>query len=179
MDNFKGSFRPDIKTKKALVSALKTDFLGMEPDDIVNEVMSPEEYEFINSKLTHRRVDKVMSTDPLDLPALATEGGVKLNGHECDVLFWEDGDETMVRWLNKDLLEIHIEANQHLNRMMKNVHEKSEMIVQGKHHIHNLLNKVSRLQNIDFEDTDEEKDENELNDLFRQINEQTDEVEEY
>ena len=74
VDNFKGSFRPDIKTKKALVSALKTDFLGMEPDDIVNEVMSPEEYEFINSKLAHRHVDKVMSTDPLDLPALATEG---------------------------------------------------------------------------------------------------------
>ena len=85
----------------------------------------------------------------------------------------------MVRWLNKDLLEIHIEANQHLNRMMKNVHEKSEMIVQGKHHIHNLLNKVSKLRIMDFEDTDEEKYENEMNDLFGQINEQTDEVEEY
>ena len=47
----------------------------MEPDNVVNEVMPPPEYGFISSKLAHRHVNKVMSTDSLDLPALATEGG--------------------------------------------------------------------------------------------------------
>lgn len=61
----------------------------------------------------------------------------------------------MIRMLNKNILEMHIEANSGLNSLMKKIHESTVAIDCADKHGEVLLNRLGKLRNMGFEDSEE------------------------